>query len=221
MKDRDTTAALKARGFTLVELLVVMTLLSLVMVAMASALRTASQTEERVDVRLQRMDDLRTVSGFLHSILGRVSAQKISTPVAAGASPYFFGGSASSMNWVGVMPARYGAGGRYHFRLGLTDAGVLLLQYTPWEGAAVLPDWAAGQSTPLLAGVTGLTFQYEDAAVEPPEWSAPWAVIDRLPDRVSVAVRTSSGPWPEIVVPLRVLPGSDPRTSGPVFGGSS
>ena len=60
------------------ELLVVLTLLALVMVAMASALRTASQTEERVDVRLQRMDDLRTVSGFLRSILGRVSAQKIS-----------------------------------------------------------------------------------------------------------------------------------------------
>ena len=46
------------------ELLVVLTLLALVMVAMASALRTASQTEERVDVRLQRMDDLRTVSGL-------------------------------------------------------------------------------------------------------------------------------------------------------------
>ncbi|WP_436074439.1 prepilin-type N-terminal cleavage/methylation domain-containing protein [Acidovorax delafieldii] len=208
------------RGFTLVELLVVMTLLSLVMVAMASALRTASQTEERVDVRLQRVDDLRTVSGFLRSILGRVSAQKIGTPVANGASPYFFSGSVSSMSWVGVMPARYGAGGRYHFRLELTDAGILLLQYMPWEGAAVLPDWASGESTPLLAGVTGLTFQYEDAAVEPPDWSAQWMITDRLPDRVSISVRTNSGPWPEIVVPLRVLPGSDPRTSGPVFGGT-
>jgi len=208
----------KARGFTLVELLVVLTLLALVMVAMASALRTASQTEERVDVRLQRMDDLRTVSGFLRSILGRVSAQKISTPVAAGASPYFFQGAVSSMNWVGVMPARYGAGGRYHFRLELTDAGVLVLHFTPWEGTAALPDWTVGQSTPLLAGVTGLTFQYEDAAVEPPEWSANWAIIDRLPEKVSITVQTSSGTWPEIVVPLRVLPGSDPRTSGPVFG---
>ncbi|PJI99201.1 general secretion pathway protein J [Acidovorax sp. 69] len=208
------------RGFTLVELLVVITLLSLVMVAMGSALRTASQTEARVDARLQRMDDLRTVSGFLRSVLGRVSAQKISTPLGAGESPYFFSGSASSISWVGVMPARYGAGGRYHFRLQVTDAGVLLLQYLPWEGAPVLPDWSAGQSTPLLAGVTGLTFQYEDAVVEPPEWSPQWTVIDRLPERVSISVQMASGAWPEIVIPLRVLPGSDPRTSGPVFGGT-
>ncbi len=208
------------RGFTLVELLVVMTLLSLMVVAMGSALRTASQTEDRVDIRLQRMDDLRTISGFLRSVLGRVSAQKITTPVQAGSSPYFFSGSASSMSWVGVMPARYGAGGRYHFRLELTDAGVLLLHYMPWIGAAVLPDWTAGQSAPLLSGVTGLTFQYEDAVMEPPEWSSQWAIIDRLPERVSISVATGSGTWPEIVVPLRVLPGSDPRTSGPVFGGT-
>lgn len=210
----------EVRGFTLVELLVVMALLSLVMVAMGSALRTASQTEQRVDARLQRMDDLRTVSGFLRSVLGRVSAQKISTPVVAGASSYFFSGSASYMSWVGVMPARYGAGGRYHFRLELTDAGVLLLQYMPWDGTAALPDWTAGQSASLLSGVTGLTFQYADGVVDPPEWSPQWTIIERLPERVSISVQMASGAWPEIVVPMRVLPSSDPRASGPVFGGT-
>lgn len=208
------------RGFTLVELLVVMALLSLVMVAMGSALRTASQTEQRVDARLQRMDDLRTISGFLRSVLGRVSAQKISTSVSVGASSYFFSGSATSMSWVGVMPARYGAGGRCHFRLELTEAGLLMLHYIPWEGTAVLPDWTTGQSTPLLSGVTGLTFQYQDGVVEPLEWSPQWAIVDRLPERVSISVQMASGAWPEIVVPLRVLPSSDPRTSGPVFGGT-
>ena len=41
-------------GFTLVEILVVMTLMSVVMLALGAAMRTIAQTEERVDQRLQR-----------------------------------------------------------------------------------------------------------------------------------------------------------------------
>ena len=69
-------------GFTLVEVLVVMSLLSLVMLAMGSALRTTAQTEERVDQRLQRADEMRLAADFLRSILGRVSARKVPGPVA-------------------------------------------------------------------------------------------------------------------------------------------
>lgn len=210
-----------AGGFTLVELLIVLVLLSLLVLAMGSALRTASQTEERVDARLQRMDDLRIANGFLRSVLGRVSAQKIGTPVEVGASPFFFVGAPASMGWVGVMPARYGAGGRYHFRLGVADGGVLTLQFVPWTDASTPPDWSVAQNATLLSGVTGLALRYEDAAVEPPDWSPQWTLIDRLPNRVAISVQTATGPWPDIIIPLRILPGSDPRSSGPVFGGSS
>ncbi|MBN9572791.1 MAG: prepilin-type N-terminal cleavage/methylation domain-containing protein [Alicycliphilus denitrificans] len=207
-------------GFTLVELLIVLVLLSLVVLAMGSALRTASQTEERVDARLQRMDDLRVANGFLRTVLGRMSAQKTGLPVPMGSSPYFFTGTSTAIAWVGVMPARYGAGGRYHFRLTRTDAGQLLLQYQPWVDAFTPPDWAAAQGSVLLTGVTGLSLHYEDAAGEPPIWAPEWTVIDRLPNRIAIAVQTATGPWPDIIVAPRVLPASDPRTSGPVFGGS-
>ena len=69
-------ARTQQQGFTLVELLVVMTLLSLVMLAMGSALRTTAQTEERIDQRLQRADEMRVANGFLREILGRLSARK-------------------------------------------------------------------------------------------------------------------------------------------------
>ncbi len=207
------------KGFTLVELLIVLTLLSLVVLAMASALRTASQTEERVDARLQRMDDLRIANGFLRSVLGRVSAQKTRLPVPVGTSPFFFTAGPEALMWVGVMPARYGAGGRYHFRLARTDVGQLLLQYQPWVDNATPPDWSAAQSSVLLSGVTGLVLRYEDAAGEPPVWGPQWPLLDRLPDRIAITVQTTSGPWPDIIITPRVLPVSDPRSSGPVFGG--
>lgn len=219
-RQRVSSISSQSAGFTLVELLVVFVLLSLVVLAMASVLRTTSQTEERVGTRLQRIDDLRIVNGFLRSVLGRISAQRTSLPVPIGASPYYFTGNPMAIAWVGVMPARHGVGGRHHFRLALTNGGQLLLQYQPWIDAGSPPDWTAAQGSVLLDGVTGLGLRYENASVEPASWTNEWTLVDRLPDRIAIAVQTASGPWPDIIVAPRILPSSDPRVSGPVFGGS-
>lgn len=200
------------------ELLVVISLLSLVMLALGSALRTAGQTEERVDARLQRTDELRVASGFLRSVLGRVSGRKMTNIVEVGASPFFFVAAPQEMGWVGVMPARYGAGGRYHFRLGRV-ADALMLQFVPWVDAGEPPDWSRAESYRLVSGVTGLAIQYEDAADEPPLWVSQWTVVDRLPQRVMISLQTVSGPWPELVIAMRTMPGSDPNSGGPTFGG--
>lgn len=63
-------------GFTLVELLVTMALLSMLMLGMASALRTMAQTEERVDARLARADELRVATGFCTPCFGPRVGQK-------------------------------------------------------------------------------------------------------------------------------------------------
>lgn len=225
------------RGFTLVELLIVLVLLSLVMLGMASAMRTAAQTEERVDARLQRVDDLRIANGFLRSVMGRVSGQRRGGVLEVGSSPYFFLGGPAQMQWVGVMPARYGAGGRHHFRLSVTDQNALVLQYQPWDASTQLPDLSGAPSVTLLTDVTGIALQYEDAAEEVPVWMPQWppqagaqpgnpgAVplagnqSERLPERVMISIQTLAGPLPEFAIPLRVTPASDPRSRGPVFGG--
>lgn len=212
-----------SKGFTLVELLVVMSLLSLIMLALGGALRAAAQTEERVDFRLQRADELRVAQGFLRSVLERVSAQRFAGPTAVGSSPYFFVGDAQQMAWVGVMPARYGAGGRYHFRLGLADAGTesaLVLQYTPWVDPATQPDWSGAESYTLMKGATGLAFRYEDPRGEPPVWSSNWTDVDVLPQRVMISLQPAEGVWPELVVAMRTMPAGDPRSSRPTFGGN-
>ena len=212
-------------GFTLIEVLVVMSLLSLVMLAMGSALRTTAQTEERIDQRLQRTDELRVADGFLRSILGRVAARKVPSPVEQGASEFIFNAQPGQLTWVGVMPARYGAGGRHHFRLQLQDTSAgqraLVLQFTPWLDDALPPDWGQASSHALVQGVQSLALQYEDAQPEPPVWTPQWTVSDRLPQRAILLLQTGAGPWPAIVIPLRLLPGSDPDASGrAVFGGS-
>jgi general secretion pathway protein J len=204
------------RGFTLVELLVTMALLSLLMLGMASALRTMAQTEERVDTRLANADEFRVATGFLRSIVGRVSARKNPTPIPQGVSPYLFMGTSTALSWVGIMPARYGAGGRNFFHLAVEPVqGVpaLVIRFLPWVDSTEFPDWGQAESRVLVHGVTSLALTYEDTRQIEPLWVSAWERTDSLPDRVRMELQTEAGPWPMWVAAMRSLPASE-RSSG-------
>lgn len=205
-----------SRGFTLVELLVTMALLSLLMLGMASALRTMAQTEERVDARLANADEFRVATGFLRSIVGRISARKNSIPITQGASPYMFMGTPKALSWVGIMPARYGAGGRHFFHLAVESvhgAPALVIRFLPWTDSTNFPDWEQAQSRVLVHGVTSFGLAYEDARQTEPLWMNTWKRTDSLPERVRMDLQTDAGPWPMWVAAMRSLPASE-RGSG-------
>ena len=60
-----TRPPMGAKGFTLVELLVSMALLSMVMVGMLSVMRSMAQAQDRVEHRLDDSDDLRVATAFI------------------------------------------------------------------------------------------------------------------------------------------------------------
>ncbi|MBN9366746.1 MAG: prepilin-type N-terminal cleavage/methylation domain-containing protein [Comamonadaceae bacterium] len=203
-------------GFTLVELLVAMALLSLLMLGMASALRSMAQTEERVDSRLEQADEFRVATGFLDTILGRVSVRKTTALLKEGESPYLFSGRPDEMAWLGIMPARHGAGGRTFFRLKLEPVegeGALVISFLPWDGSSTFPDWSKAQSRVLVHGATSLALSYEDARRPVPEWVPLWSSPDGLPERVRIDLGTQSGAWPMWIVPMRFLPASQGNRS--------
>ena len=220
-------------GFTLLELMVVMSLMSLVMLAMNSALRTMAQTESRVDARVTRTDELRSSIDFLRGCLGRAALRKGPTGVEFGVSPNLFQGQSSGMAWVGIMPARFGAGGRYFFRLAAEPAGrgsALVLRFAPWSPTAGFPDWGQTQARVLTENLSAFSMSYEDVRNAPGRWWPDWSLVpdlppperlDQLPARVRIQVRTADEAWPELIIPLRVLPATA-RGSGGDFtiGGS-
>ncbi|MEJ5030962.1 prepilin-type N-terminal cleavage/methylation domain-containing protein [Comamonas sp. MYb69] len=216
----------QAAGFTLVEMLVAMSLLSLIVLGLAGAMGTMGRTETSIDNRLERMDESRASTDFLRAVLGRISAKRVQGlqqqgMLSATPSVFFFEGAGQSMTWVGVMPARYGVGGRYHFRLAMGSydgAPAVMLSYLPWIDQQTLPDWGGAQTYPLLQHATGLSFQYLDGAIDPPQWGSDWGVVDRLPQAVQVVMSTESMVLAPVVVQLRVMPAGDPRGGG---GGAS
>ena len=209
-------------GFTLLELLVVMALLSVVMLALGAALRTIAQSEVRIDRRLTRTDEFRVATAFLRTTLGRVSDRKVVASAEPGASSILFAGNGQAVAWVGIMPARYGAGGRNFFRLGVEavdGGGALVLRFIPWTDAATFPDWSQAEARVLVTDVTSLSVRYEDAFEVPSVWGPEWPFKDRVPQRVELTVQTAAGYWPSLVIAMRTMP-SDMGSGQIVLGGS-
>lgn len=209
-------------GFTLVEVLVALTLLSVIMLALGAALRTVGQSGERIDVRLTRSDDFRVAQAFIRSTMGRVSARKAVMSDQPGMSVVQFAAAADAASWVGIMPARYGSGGRHFFRLAVERVGnesALVIRFVPWADTPGFPDWSQAQSRVLASGLAEFALRYEDARRTPSVWAPEWVPKDRLPDHVSVTVVSAAGAWPVLVIPLRVLPLSGDNMGGFTIGG--
>jgi general secretion pathway protein J len=198
----------RAAGFTLVEVMVALALMSVIMLALGAAMRTMAQSEQRLDQRLQRADEMRVAAGFLGSVLGRVSPRKMAGTPPAGASPFEFAGDADAAMWVGIMPARYGVGGRYFFRLAAEGAGpdrALVIRFAPWQPGAGFPDWSAAGSRVLVPAVGALRFEY----AEPEgggDWLPQWRDTERLPTRLRLSMQAAGADWPELVFALRAPP---------------
>lgn len=223
---------MRHRGFTLLEMLVVMSLLSVIMVGLVAALRGMAQTESRIDQRLDRLDEIRVARSFLQQTLTRVSAMTLDAPGATGKTIIPFVATPDSLSWVGILPARPNVGGRHFFRLELEDTSAgreLVLRISPWKPDIVFPDWSKAESRVLIRGITQMNLQAQGLAPQrhnpaepwPPGWQDGWPITDSLPERVRLGLADAQGDWPEWIIALSALPQSDHSFSRTVVGGGS
>ena len=222
----------RRRGFTLVEVLIALVLLSLLMLVLTSALRSMGQVEARVEQRIEAADDYRLSTALLDDALGRVSARRFASGrVDDGPAQIpFFQAGPDALAWIGVMPARFGLGGRHYLRLAVEPGpdgdGQLVLRYAPWSGAPTFDAWPQAQARVLAAPVQSLALRYQEPASGgwSPVWPPPGVPLNtlpstRLPGAVALQIDGTQPAWPPMVVPLRAARISDPSTQGGSFGG--
>lgn len=220
------------RGFTLVEMLVAVSLLAVIMVALGSSLRTIAQTEIRVDQRLDRTDEMRVSVGLLRQLVGRISGRKLPAVDAKGGQAVQFRASGGDMEWVGIMPARPGVGGRHFFRLAVENSTAgpeLVLRFVPWSpdvhGGV---DWRQSDSRVLARNVTHFRVEAQGrppVGVALPDWPSGWVdgwpIADQLPERVRLQITDHDGAWPATVVNIYPLMQGSGSGDGFSLGGGS
>lgn len=206
------------RGLTLVEVVVALAVLSLILLALGASLRGLSSSAQRIDERVDALDEMRVAAAFMRESVDRLSPMRLAGPEPRLA----FAGEPQSMTWVALFPVRFGAAGRHAFRLALepTDSGAqsLVLRYVPWsDDAGAFPDWGQAEHRVIAHAVTDLRIAYGGQGLVE-GWQEAWPPGPRLPARVRIELATAAGEWPALVLPLR----QPPRAAGAfTIGGST
>jgi general secretion pathway protein J len=201
-------------GFTLVELLVALTLFALMGSVLFGSLRLAGRSWDGGEAKVAQVSEMRQTQTFLRSQLEGAYPKHMRKMQDF---PVLFTGSAEEIRYMAPLPERVVEGGIMYFRLGFRqdgDSGQLVLdRVLPDADAMQLPEFDSTDSSTVLAdGVTGLKIAYfgrEPGAMETetPTWRDRWEDTQILPMLIRIDVTLRKGPpWPTLLVAPRQAP---------------
>lgn len=205
---RRGNAGLHQAGFTLLEVLVAVTVFALMATALYSSFRLGVRSWQAGVREGAAAEDIRVVQQFL----GRYLGDAVPVVVSDGDGwRNHFEGAPEAMYFVTEMPAHLGFGGLYEVWLGLTadgDAGRLVVERRLFHPELAAEPGAGALDRSILAeGLESVTIDYYGPGEEGGEagWHRTWTRQVRLPDLVRLRVRTEGdGRWPALVIPLRL-----------------
>jgi general secretion pathway protein J len=205
----------RAPGFTLLEVLVAITLLGLIAALLAGGLRFGTRVWHRGEDQLQALAALQSV----HGLMRRELAQAVPLTASDGtAGQVIFEGMPTYVRFAGPAPSDLLVGGEYEITLGLSHdelAQHLVMAWRLLVGSADDSGAPGGEQVLLLRDVAGVSFAYfgaDDGAddSEAPQWHESWVERPTLPLLVRVVVSFPDGDprrWPGLVVaPMLHLP---------------
>ena len=225
------------RGFTLLEILVAMTLLGLLMAMLFGGIRLGTRAWEASDVRSADRARLEAVQGFIRRALTGAYPLVNTSKDDAKRNIAFTGGT-EAVAFTALMPAHFGVGGFYTITLavedGVDDKRLVFRRQLYRSGdedapppparlgeASLRRSLAAGDEEKekvLLDGISKAEFSYFGITDkdETPSWRDEWQDQKFLPDLVRLSVTFADKdkkPWPDLVVAPRISATTAPASS--------
>ncbi len=200
----------RQRGFTLIEILVAMTLLGIVMVLLFGGLRVGTRVWESGDESAEELARLEIVQGFIRRHLSQAYPLVVSD--SRGERRISFEGKPDTLEFTSPMPAHLGVGGFHRLVLSVAGDGAdkrLVMRrrlfQSGMDDAVEPPDAEDETESVLLERISSAAFSYYGAidADAEPEWRDTWEEARSPPLLVRLDVTFPEGDrryWPELVV---------------------
>lgn len=207
------------RGFTLMEVLVALLLLSLLMAGAWGGIHTAVKAIHSGDEAIDQINRLRVTQQFLRRQLSHVLPLAFGRDESTGEN-FVFQGNARRMRFVAPMPGYLSRGGAYVQTLTLSQGskGIELTFAHQMLNGFSLEDLQDNGVEPMLLidGIADARFQYrglaDDGTLE--DWSDEWEEATQTPVmvRIDMVMTPQSGlHWPTMTIPLMMDVSSLPR----------
>jgi general secretion pathway protein J len=192
-------------GFTLLELLIAITLLGLLLAALFGGLRLGARAWERSEERLDQSARLQVVHNFLRDRLAQ--AYPLEREEGAERSTLVFAGDADTLQFVTLMPEYLGAGFA-EFTLAVDDQSEvmnLVVRWRRFDPVDLPPADEEPQVKVLLEDIERLEIAYFGALGQdqPALWHDQWLEVRQLPQLVRIRVIFPPGDpriWPDLIV---------------------
>ena len=204
-----------ARGFTLVELLVGLSLLSLFSLLLFGGFRFGLRAWEVGDDRIAAANEIAMAQHLLRRQFAE--AQPVTIGPRPEIAPTLFQGDDASVTFVGPLPAHRGVGGFYVFSVASREdrsGRQLLLRWRRYRPDSVAgADFDPKDESVLMNGIDSIAIEYfgQPTATAPARWLQRWDGTLGLPQLLRVRIAFPRGDarrWPEFVVSprLRIAP---------------
>lgn len=219
------------QGFTLLELLIALSLMALILVLLFSGLHLASRSWEGVEQAVARHDEERIARRVLSQSLYQTRPVEITQE---GTKRTVFSGGERYLELAAPLADRIGIGGLYVLRFSLAsldDQPALIMTYwllhpdvlsgsaefpafvsmagdalTALDIADAEPDAEKGVygSRVLLSGLEAFDIAYFGTlkGADDADWTREWLDQPILPERVRIRIATDSRTWADLLVPL-------------------
>lgn len=196
------------RGFTLIELVVAISLLAFGLALSFATLRGVTRAAAQSELVSRRAEQIRAVQGFVRTQINAALPIAFVFDADSGVAS-FMRVSQDKVEFVANMPGYMSRGGPYLQTLELVSGDkdkrlVFRQQLLTTEG--VLDDEL--EPVLLLDGIAEGSFDVRtlDQKLEPGEWTPDWNVSARLPPMIRLRIRFADQArrWPELVVATRL-----------------
>jgi general secretion pathway protein J len=203
----------KTAGFTLVELLLAITLMSILLGLTYSGLRAASRSTQRGEIILAAAGEMRAAHQFVRRQLNQMMPLTFAMADDASGARIVFAGNEQAIQFVSPMPGYLGSGGPQVQLLELANSenGGSVLQISH----ALLQTYMEGnpfdrEPVVLLENIqsAGFEFMGRDEQGGLTGWMPSWEQVEVLPVAVRLSVEFSEEDvqmyWPHLVAGVRV-----------------
>ncbi len=199
----------RMRGFTLIEVMLAISLVALVMAMAYGGFRAAVRASNTGEVIIEENNRLRVVQQFVRRQL--MLAQALDIEEEADGERIRFLGDRDRVRFVSPMPGYLSYGGPYVQQLSIERGmeGYELVYYYAMYNGYEPGDIEAHDGIVLLEGLARGEFHYLGMDPENQEvfWADFWEMTDELPMAVAVEIdleRQHGQVWPDLIAPVMV-----------------